>query len=499
MTPSKILLYFCLAFVGGIFLSSLIKISQLAMLGFLIFGIFLISVLWKYKKIAITGFCVLFLVLGVWRHQEGRAQIANNDLKIYNDKEAVTLIGFISREPAVGQKSTKLTISSEKIILNGQEIGTNGDFLVMTGKYPLFKYGQEVELTGKLITPSADINNFNYKDYLSKDGIYSVINWPKIQLTGGNRGNIIYSSLFSFKNKLKSGVDSVMSPPQSVLLEALFFGDEGNFTDEWKSKFTITGTRHITAVSGMNITIIAALIINLLILMGLWRGQAFYISVVLIILYILMIGAPASAVRAGIMGLIFLTAQHLGRAGSASRAVVFASALMLAVNPLLLRIDVGFQLSFLAVMGLIYLQPFILELLKKIKITEFFQLRYTLAATLSAQIFTLPILIYNFGSFSLISTVVNILIVPTLSLITILGFLFSFITIIFQPLGQLISWPAWLLLSYITGTIDFFSKIPFALLKFGNISWIWLGLFYFLLLIFLRRLKERQKLKFLQY
>ncbi len=288
-----------------------------------------------------------------------------------------------------------------------------------------------------------------------------------------------------------------MSPPQSGLLEALFFGDEENISQEWKDKFNLTGTRHITAVSGMNITIIAALILNLLLLLGLCRSQAFYGSVILIILFILMIGAPASALRAGIMGLIFLCAQHFGRIASASRAVVFASSFMLALNPLLLKLDVGFQLSFLAVMGLIYLQPMFSKLFRKIP--NIFQLKNTLSATLSAQVFTMPVLIYNFGTISPTSPFTNILVAPVLSVLTILGFLFSFLGLIFQPLGQFFSWPAWLLLSYILKTIDIFSKLPFSAVKIENVSLVWLVLFYPILLLFIWRMKEKDKLKFLEY
>jgi len=247
----------------------------------------------------------------------------------------------------------------------------------------------------------------------------------------------------------------------------------------------------------MNITIISALIFNFLLLLGFWRNQAFYIAVILIILYILMIGAPASALRAGIMGLIFLSAQHFGRTSAASRAVIFASTLMLAQNPLLLRLDVGFQLSFLAVMGLIFLQPIFSELFKRIP--NNFQLRYALAATLSAQIFTLPILIYNFGRLPITSAMTNILIVPTLSFITILGFIFSFVVMVFYPLGLILSWPVWLILTYIIKVIDFFSKIPFATLEVKNASWVWLVPVYAVLAFIIWRIRKKEKLKFLNY
>lgn len=498
MTASKIFLYFCLSFTIGVFFNSIIKIPQLLTLGFLIAALVLISVLWKYKNLVILGFCIIFLVLVIWRHQSAEAQISNNKLQIYNDKEQnITLIGIITTEPDIKEKTQTLTMKSEQLTIDTSETNISGKVLISAWKYPEYEYGDKLKITGKLKTPAEDINGFNYRNYLLKDGVYSVMAWPKIELIEKNQGNIIYKYLFSFKNKLKESVNLVMAPPQSGLLEALFFGDEGNISKEWKDKFNLTGTRHITAVSGMNITIISALILNFLLFLGLWRSQAFYISVILLILYILMIGAPASAVRAGIMGCLFLTAQHFGRMSSASRAIVFASTSMLFLNPLLLRLDVGFQLSFLAMMGLVYLQPIFLDFFKKIP--NIFQLRYALAATISAQIFTLPILIYNFGRIPITSPLTNILIVPFLSIITILGFIFSFLGMIFHALGLVLSWPAWLLLTYILKVIDLFSKIPFVSITLSNIHWIWLAIFYLILGFMVWRFQKKQTLKFLQY
>ena len=313
--------------------------------------------------------------------------------------------------------------------------------------------------------------------------------FPRIELMGEGFGSRIMRITLSFKNKLKESLNKVMPLPQAGLLEALFFGDEGNISKEWKEKFNLTGTRHINAVSGMNITIISVLILNFLLSLRLYRSQAFYFSIILVSLYILMTGAPSSIIRAGIMGILFLTAQHFGRVGSASRIIILAAALMLLLNPLLLKSDAGFQLSFLAMLGLIYLQPILLDLFKKIP--NIFQLRYSLASTLAAQFFVFPLLIYNFGQIPLMGPLANILIVPLLPLITILGFIFSFLGIFFQLIGQIISWPAWLLLTYILKVIDLFSKIPLATLTFENVPWIFLLISYLILGLITWRLQEK--------
>lgn len=436
MTPSRILLYACLVFIVGVFVLTWSKPKQ----------------------------------------------------KLEAPERPVSLIGTVSEEPDVKEKSQKLKVQSSELKI-----------LVTTSRYPEYKYGDKLKVSGKLKLPSEDMNGFNYKDYLQKEGIYYVMDFPKIELIGSGFGNPVRKFLFSFKNKFKEATENLIPFPQIGFLEALIFGDESNISKEWKDKLNLTGTRHIAAVSGMNITIISGIILNALLFLGFWRQQAFYLSLILITLYILMIGAPASAIRAGVMAGVFLTAQHLGRMSAGSRALVFAAAFMLFLNPWLLRLDVGFQLSFLATLGLIYLQPHLNNWLRWIPDYRFFALKTTICVTLAAQIFTAPILIFNFGYISLISPLANILIVPFLAPLTILIFIFGLLAMILWPLGWVLSFPVFLALSYITKIIDLFSNLSFAQLKLENVPWFWLAISYLILAIVVWRLRESQKLKFLKY
>ncbi|MDO8424487.1 MAG: ComEC/Rec2 family competence protein, partial [bacterium] len=129
---------------------------------------------------------------------------------------------------------------------------------------------------------------------------------------------------------------------------------------------------------------------------------------------------------------------------------------------------------------------------------DILQSRYTLAATLSAQFFTLPILIYNFGYVSLVSPLANILIVPLLAPLTILILVLGFLGMVFWPLSWAVSFPVFLLLTYLTTVINLFSKIPFTSLVL-SVSWPWLAIFYLILGFSVWRLRIRQRLKFLKY
>ncbi len=522
MTYSQLFLGFCLAFIGGIFLSSVIYVPQLIMLGFLILGVFWIFAFWRHKKVVI-GFCLLFLIFGAWHHQQAElktVEFGPGDIAYYNNLEAlVSFQGQVVKEPDIRESNIKLTIMSAKIFIEDKQITTTGKVLVSVNRYPKYNYGDELKITGVLKTPFT-FEDFNYKNYLAKDGIYSVMYYPKIEKNKGGQASfisIIYGKILGFKNKLRESVYQNLSPPQSSILGAIILGDKQRISAQWKEKFNITGVRHVTCVSGMHIIILSGILMWLGLWLGLWRGQAFYFAIILLFLFILIVGAPASAIRAGIMGGLFLFAQKLGRLRAAGRALVFAAALMLIHNPLLLMSDVGFQLSFLAALGIIYLMPifqywfaprqpvpfcpapfFTKRCVFYIK--KFFSpVSGLLAMTFAAQIFTLPILIYNFGYMSRIAPLTNILVVPLLPYIMVLGFIFALAGLFSQPLGLLLSLPAWFLLTYIIKLVDWFSGFSWASLTIENIHWLWLIVAYLVLGCLTYYLTEKQRWKFLEY
>lgn len=499
MTASRIFLYFCLAFIIGIFLSSISISHYFSFLisgGILILGILLISTLWRHKKIVVIGFCLLFLVLGIWRHQATELKIINDELKKYNDlDQKITLIGIISAEPDTRERSQKLTIKGEQLISDDDNIKISGKILITIYRYPEYEYGDKLKITGELKTPQ-EFEDFNYRNYLKKDKIYSVMSWPKIEIIAKNQGSPIYAKILFLKEKLRKSIYQNLSPPQSSILGAMILGDKRKLSGDLKEKLNIAGVRHITAISGLHVAVLTAILMSFLLLLGFWRQQAFYFTLIFIIFFIIMTGLQPSAIRAGIMGGLFLLSQYFGRMSISSRTIVFAAALMLAQNPLLLKLDVGFQLSFLAMMGIIYLLPTFRDWLKFI---PWENPKSILAMTFSAYLFTLPILIYNFGYISLVAPITNLLIVPFLYWIMLFGFLFGLTGIIWQFLGWILSFPAWFLLTYLVKIIDWFSEIPWAYKTIENIHWLWLIISYLILGYFAFLLNQRKKLKSLRY
>lgn len=196
---------------------------------------------------------------------------------------------------------------------------------------------------------------------------------------------------------------------------------------------------------------------------------------------------------------LLMTAQYLGRLPVAYIAITFSLFLMLFANPLLLKFDIGFQLSFLAIFGLIYLQPYFYKWLKILPNPKIFQARSTLSATLAAQIFVLPILVYNFGNIPLFSPVTNILIVPFIAPLTIFLFIFGILGMIFSSLGYLLSLPAWLFLSYIVIIVKWFSDLPLSSVTLKNVHWIWVLISYLILGFFVWQLEKKKWPKILKF
>ncbi len=400
MTPSKIFLCFLLSFIGGIFISSFLKVPQLIIYELFILAAFYGILFFKRKAIIVFAICLVVLGLGILRTELASLPESESPQVFYETED--------SQSSPIEQK------------------------------------------------------------------------------------------LLSFKQKLREIIYQNLSPPQSSILAAIILGDKQKISSEWKEKLNVAGVRHITAISGMHIVILSGILIWLGIALGLSRGRAFYFALLLLWFFILTTGFQPSAVRAGIMGSTFLFCQKIGRQRAAANVLILAAAIMLTLNPLLLRDSLGFQLSFLATLGIIYLMPFFQSLLQKIKFLKTLTLSQLLAMTFSAQVFTLPILIYNFGYVSLASPITNALIVPTLPYLMTIGFLFVLSGLLSHPLAWILSLPVWLLLTYLTSIVNFFSRMPWSSITF-QISWLWLPLCYLILFLLVWRLTQKAKLKILDY
>ncbi|MDD2730916.1 MAG: ComEC/Rec2 family competence protein [Candidatus Portnoybacteria bacterium] len=494
MTKSKVFLAFCLSFIFGIFIQSLFGLPRLFWLGILILGVMAVALCWaRWHKAVTVGFCLVFLVGGAWRYAAVDDVI--NSIKHFNDKEKTVLAGEVVEEPDVRSDNAKYVVAAQS--------PGEGKILVVAKKYPAYHYGDKLEIAGQLKTPSSD-EDFDYQKYLAKDDIYSIVYYPEIKILAQNQGHWLMANLLKVKNKFKDSVSRILKEPQAALLGGLLLGEKRGLPEDLMAAFSRTGTTHIIALSGFNITIIAVALMSLFNFFMVRRQVSFWISVAIIILFVLMVGAGASVVRAAVMGILILLAQQAGRLYQIKNALVFAGALMIFINPKVLVWDVGFQLSFAATLGLVYISPILQKWLEADKddfslpgsIGAFVKsdksVKLILVATLSAQIAVLPLLVVNFGQLSLISPLANLLVLPVIPITMLFGFLAALAGLLFLPLGQIFGWLSWLFLTYEIKVIELLAKIPLAAVSF---KWTWLsgGIYYAVLIWLICRFNKKIK------
>jgi competence protein ComEC len=442
-------------------------------------------------KLSFRG-CLVFIAGVFVASFVGWLPRGQSELAKFNDTgQIVSLVGVVDESPRMTEKTQQLRFQ----VQFSENSSQKERLLVITSRYPSYRYGDKVKIEGKLETPES-FARFDYQGWLAKDHIYSQALFPKIELSDYGQGNRLKTALFNFKEKFSETWQRFLSPPHLGIFEALVFGEEQNIPRDWKDKLNFSGTRHLTAVSGMNITIISGLLVSLLLALGFWRAQAMLLSLVLIWLYIMMIGLPSSALRAGLMISLVFLAQGFGRQSSTERALVLAAAILLLENPLILRYDPGFQLSFLAMTGLIFWQPFFEEKVFQ-KWPDFW--RDSLSTVFSAQVFTLPLIAFNFGYLSLVSPLTNLALVSLVPYLTMAGFVLGTLVTIMPFLGQFVSWFFWLATNFILLVVDWSLRIPFAFLRVENTSVLLLVISYLLLVFLTWRIRESQKLKFLEY
>jgi competence protein ComEC len=233
----------------------------------------------------------------------------------------------------------------------------------------------------------------------------------------------------------------------------IVFGIKEEMNPEFYLDLQKVGLVHVIAASGMNITMLGGFL-SLFFALFLKRQLAIIMTVLGIIFYAVLAGLEPSIVRAAIMGILVFLAQLTGRQNSSFLALFFAGFVMLMRSPFLI-LDIGFQLSFLATLGLIYLRP-LFGLISSVKRLEKNVFIEDLTTTLSAQIMTLPILLVNFGTYSLWSIPANAIVLWTVPFLMIIGGISAVIAFIFEPLGRLILYLSMPFLLYFTKIVEVF-------------------------------------------
>jgi len=482
------LVYLGGAWLAGIWLASFLFPLRWALgVGFLLS---LLSLLlgWREARLRLINLCLLFLFLGAFRYLVALPHFDETTLAYYNG-HTVTLEGVVVGEPDLRDRWVKLRLAARRLKVEGRWREAQGLALVDTHRYPVYSYGDLLQIEGELETPP-EFESFSYKDYLARQGVYTLLRYPQIERLAQGQGNRFYAALYPLKDRAQATIRALLPEPEASLLSGILLGRDSEIPKDLWDAFNRTQTTHIIVISGFNIAIVAGLLSHL----GqriLGRNRSLYFALSGIVLYTLFVGADPPVVRAAIMGSLYIIAIHLGRQAHALISLVVAAFLMTLLNPFTLW-GLGFQLSFAATLGLILFVPswqgWLVSHLDSLSwgllSSGLKVLGESIIVTLAAQIWVLPIILHNFRQFSFVSLLSNALIVPAQSGVMILGGVATILGFIVLPLGQVLAWAAWLFLRWTVFVVQLTAQWSWAAVDIGGFSLGLAGLFYGVLLAF---------------
>lgn len=491
MKKSQKFFYGCLAFLGGIAIGEIIRIPWWVVLLALIIGTNFIF--WKNYFIKNHGRCrdakhcvftvtaMMLFLLGIFWNNLSVPKIDEQHISNLNEA-TINFQAVVTEEPDVRLDKQKLTV---------EPVDFKGKVLLSTFLYPEYDYGDLLEIKCNLKTPEP-IEEFAYDKYLAKDNIYSACYRPYIKVLEKGNGNILIGSILKLKKSIEKKVNRTVAEPQAALVSGILLGSRQGIPNDIKEDFNRTGITHIIAISGFNITIIVVVLLNFFKAISINRKKAIWGIVLGLIFFVVITGMSASVVRAGIMGFVVLLAKHLGRMSKVNNVLILSAVVMCFINPKVLIWDAGFQLSFLSTIGLIYLSPVLLKYMKWLP--EKFGLQENLVSTLSAIIFTLPLILFQFGRLSIVAPIVNLLVLPVIPISMLVGFLQVIGALLFEYIGQIIGWFSWVLLGYVLKVVKIFGSLSWASVEIKIEWWLMLILYLvlFLVIIFSKRKRATQ-------
>ena len=486
MRKANYVLLFCLAGITGIFCGSFYAVSF-----FYVFLIFLAATLLavfyflsvdKNQALIMSALFLAGFGLGAWRLFLALPGF-NNVLSLTESQFYVQ--GNIHQAPL--SKLNKQTFVVDQIIIGEKEY--SGKILVTTDLYPEYKINQRLKFSCTLKTPG-QIEDFDYGKYLANQGIYKLCYYPHIEILASESKFFRLTNMTRFFAQARTAevklVNDFVPSPIAGLLSAMLLGDRSELDQSLLDKFSQAGVVHVISISGTHITLLSGIIFFILLFLGFSRVKSFWLITLFLFFYLLLIGFNAPAIRSAVMGLIMLYGLKEGRLSSAGRAVIIAAWFLLLLNPRLLVFDVGFELSFLSTLGLVYFSPYISTMSKKI--LPWSGIRSVTAMTLAAQIATWPLVSYYFGLISLVAPVSNLLIlsVPAVTIFMVSGIIF--LVLATCGLGGsfifLCVLPIWLTGSYIIKISFWCAQIPFSYFYFSKFGWGWM-LFCYAIIMFL--------------
>ncbi|MDX9779131.1 MAG: ComEC/Rec2 family competence protein [Patescibacteria group bacterium] len=475
------LFYYLASFWLGLFLQQL-QAWKLSLV-YLILVVLLLVVFRCSSRMRFSLLLVFFFVLGIYR--SGQFHL-DKSLSLYWQQQ-VTWSFWVCQDPEFTWKNQKI------VLCTLSELGVGNDRIVAyLPLYPHLQYADILTISCRLEAVPV-FSDFNYAAYLSLKNISSVCSWPRLlQKQQSNLGSFYLKQIFVLRKKLRQIINQGLPEPAAGLANALLLGYKQSLSPVVKEDMRKAGLSHLTAISGAHIAIILYLLINFLIFLAFKRQAAWWLSLLILLFYVILTGFQTSTIRAWLMGFLAFYVWQRGRVYQLGQILAFVAALMLYHQPLIWRYDVAFQLSFGAILGIIIFQPLFYQIFnlkhKKVLIKLILE---ALFLSISAQLLIVPILVNQFHSISLLAPISNVMAFFVLApiMISVLGALL--LSSLFS-LSLYFWWPSYLLLEYLIALAHVIARWSFAYIDNLKFSMIDIIVYYFILALFyllLRKIK----------
>ena len=379
---------------------------------------------------------------------------------------------------------------------NSNDLNTKSLAKLQNKNITNLEFGDKVKIKGEFIKPEKQRNykGFDYNNYLKQKDILGTIKVQELEKINQNKSlkNNFINLVNNYVQSLKNKAYQILPEKIASLFIGIVFGDRSMIDEETVQNFNASSLSHILAVSGMHFTfLISGVIILLKDFLG--RKKTYILGIVVILLYMVITGFSASIFRAGIMGILMLISKLIYRKNDIWTSISISLLFMIIYNPFLI-FDIGLQLSYCAMIGILFFQKMIYKYLIK-KILKIKKLRYHpqkwimtfiskileyISVTISAQILILPIMIYNFHSISVYFLFSNLLASFITEPLFIISWIFLFWIIICMPVAKFIS----ILIIFFYKLLILFSKLgqlPYAQILVER-PYLFFTIIYFLVL-----------------
>lgn len=480
--------YLVISFIAGIIAQNLLMmpIIWLFFAAMVLLVVFLPVTQHKSSSLLfpLIGLALLFLagalVMGIKQNQAMNSQL----VKAATAKSGIYVSGIVSGEPRSGSRSDEFELEV-KTVGHGRARRQVKERAIVTvsGGHGSIHQGQQALFFAQ---PNLiDLpKNRDYQSYLQRRGVYARFTLLADELKIKNNSSFGNR----FRHHLRQLITTALPQPLSGLESAILFGDTTDIDRDTKDNFQRAGIYHLFAVSGLNLTLTVAFIFFVV----RWLAPPPFIRLALgfvaVLFYLWLVGYSASVSRAAIMVIVLLLYWYLARRMELINAISLAALILLIMNPYQLY-DVAFQLSFGAVIGIVFLAPVITGAFKP----EIKRVVMPAAVALGAQLAVEPILAFYFNQLSVISVIANIALVPPVGAITGIGFLATALAFVSGPLALILFKATKPMLLYLQLGAAFFARLPGASMALPRPSATTIILYFLLLYMaayFLSRLKR---------